>query len=107
MASIHADAWTDAADPFEVMPMRRLAKRIILGLAGLLAVALVCLAVANAVEAARRDQVYAADRLGPTEKAELTEVLALKASVGEEVWPGLATAEIPLILFNDRYEFLV
>ena len=70
-------------------------------------VALVGLTVANAVEAARRDQQYVADRLGPAEKAELTEALTLKSSLGDEVWPGLAAADIPLILFNDRYEFLV
>ena len=83
------------------------AKRILLAIVGLLVVALAGLAVANAVEATRRDQLYVADRLGPTEKAELTEVLSLKSSLGDEVWPGLAAADIPLILFNDRYEFLV
>ncbi len=87
--------------------MPRWGKRVLLAVVGLLVVALACLAVANAVETARRDQPYVADKLGPTEKAELTEVLSLKSSLGDEVWPGLAKADIPLILFNDRYEFLV
>ncbi len=55
----------------------RLAKRVLLAVAGLIVVALVGLAVANAVETARRDQPYVAVLLGPIEKAELAEVLSL------------------------------
>lgn len=45
--------------------------------------------------------------LSALDKTELGEVLKLKAEAGDEVWPGLAGAGIPVILFNARYEFLV
>ena len=41
------------------------------------------------------------------DKTELGVVFKLKAEAGDEVWPGLAGAAIPVILFNARYEFLV
>ncbi len=31
---------------------------------------------------------------------------AFRTAYGDEVWPGFGSAEIPLILFNDRYSFL-
>jgi hypothetical protein len=45
--------------------------------------------------------------LSPVDKAEITEILRLKEEFGEEVWPGLGGLDIPIILFNERYEFLV
>lgn len=40
-------------------------------------------------------------------KAELTEVFRLKNKIGDRVWPGLGGADIPIVLYNDSYEFLV
>jgi hypothetical protein len=45
--------------------------------------------------------------LSAEDKTELGEVFKLKAEAGDEAWPGLAAADIPVILFNARYEFLV
>jgi len=45
--------------------------------------------------------------LSARELTEITEVLKLKADTGDRVWPGLAAAQIPIILFNARYEFLL
>jgi len=45
--------------------------------------------------------------LSPADKAELAEILRLKTDLGEEVWPGLSRLDIPLVLYNERYEFLV
>ena len=45
--------------------------------------------------------------LSAQDKTEIAEVLKLKAEAGDEVWPGLAAADLPIILFNARYEFLV
>jgi len=45
--------------------------------------------------------------LSDEDKTELGVVFKLKAEAGDEVWPGLAGAAIPVILFNARYEFLV
>ena len=45
--------------------------------------------------------------LSAQDKTEIAEVLRLKAETGDRVWPGLAAADLPIILFNARYEFLV
>jgi len=51
----------------------------------------------------RQDQLV----LKATDKAALAEVLRLKTEVGDQVWPGFGRADIPIILYNDIYEFLV
>jgi hypothetical protein len=45
--------------------------------------------------------------LSIADKAEIAEVLRIKTELGDQVWPGLSRLDIPLILFNERYEFLV
>lgn len=47
------------------------------------------------------------EMLSPADKAELAEILRLKTDLGDEVWPGLSRLDIPLVLYNERYEFLV
>jgi len=44
--------------------------------------------------------------LSTADKAELAEVLRLKTELGDQVWPGLGRIDIPIILYNERYEFL-
>ncbi|MFP4192237.1 MAG: hypothetical protein ACLFU6_09225 [Candidatus Hydrogenedentota bacterium] len=52
------------------------------------------------------DSMYDQDYLGSTDKASIKEVWRLKDNYGEEIWPGLQNGAMPIILFNDRYEFL-
>ena len=40
------------------------------------------------------------------DKARLLEAIQLRAVLGDQVWPGWDSAEIPLILWNYSYEFL-
>ncbi len=47
------------------------------------------------------------DRLTPADKAGLREAIHLKAALGDSVWPGWGAADIPVILWNSEYEFLV
>jgi hypothetical protein len=47
------------------------------------------------------------DRLSALEKARLSEVQHLRSSLGDAIWPGWAQANIPLIVYNERYSFLV
>jgi hypothetical protein len=47
------------------------------------------------------------DRLSAADKEELAETLRLKSEIGDEVWPGLGSAEIPIILYDENSEFLV
>ena len=46
------------------------------------------------------------DRLTDEDKARIAEIGHLRTSVGDEVWPGLAQADIPIILYNESYAFL-
>jgi hypothetical protein len=56
-----------------------------------------------------RDQTSPLDLavLSTTDKAELTEILRLKTDLGDQVWPGLGRIDIPIILYNESFEFLV
>ncbi len=47
------------------------------------------------------------DRLSNLDKARLAEALRLKRSIGDELWPGWGRADIPVILYNEEYAFLV
>jgi hypothetical protein len=47
------------------------------------------------------------DRQSELEKARLSEVLHLRTSLGDAVWPGWSQADIPLIVYNEQYAFLV
>jgi hypothetical protein len=47
------------------------------------------------------------DHLSDLEKARLSEVLHLRATLGDNVWPGWSQADIPLIVYNEQYAFLV
>lgn len=46
------------------------------------------------------------DRLESLDKIRLAEALHLKAELGDEIWPGYATLDAPVIIWNDDYEFL-
>ena len=46
-------------------------------------------------------------RLNSEDKAQLIELLRLKKMFGSRVWPNFSEAEIPLIQYDDQYEFLV
>ncbi|MGE5249091.1 MAG: hypothetical protein ACM3QS_02660 [Bacteroidota bacterium] len=47
------------------------------------------------------------ERLPALEKARLSEALHLRKALGEEVWPGWSEADIPLIVYNEGYAFLI
>jgi hypothetical protein len=44
--------------------------------------------------------------LSARDKERLSESLRLKQILGDEVWPELGTTAIPVIIYNDSYEFL-
>jgi len=47
------------------------------------------------------------EALSDLEKARLSEVLHLRRTLGEAVWPGWGQADIPLIVYNEQYAFLL
>ena len=47
------------------------------------------------------------DRLSDLEKARLAEAIHLRHNLGDQVWPGWGDADIPFIIYNKSYAFLV
>jgi len=45
--------------------------------------------------------------LSAADKADLAEALRLKTEIGDRVWPGFGSADIPFIVYNDSNEFLM
>lgn len=72
----------------------------------LIILALTLLFISNSGEAGKRDRLFDSERLNDEEKGALEEVLRLQKELGKQVWPGLESLR-PMVLFNDRYEFLL
>lgn len=68
-----------------------------------------CWLLSEPTTSAEEDQPAALDLevLSIADKAELAEILRLKNELGDQVWPGLGRIDVPVILYNERYEFLV
>ncbi len=47
------------------------------------------------------------ERLSEAEKARLAEVLHLRETLGDAVWPGWGQVHVPVIVYNEAYAFLV
>jgi hypothetical protein len=47
------------------------------------------------------------DHLSNLEKAHLSEALNLRADLGDATWPGWSGTNIPIIVYNEKYAFLV
>lgn len=47
------------------------------------------------------------ERLSEAEKARLAEFVQLRQQLGDAAWPGWGTADIPVIVYNEAYAFLV
>jgi hypothetical protein len=76
---------------------------LLLGLSGL------CLAAAGISALANRGlptQSASPERLTDADRARLVEALHLRQSLGDSVWPGWGSADIPVILYNEQYAFL-
>lgn len=53
------------------------------------------------------DRVESGAQLPAIDKARLAETMRLKEELSDQVWPGLAEAEIPVLIWNRDYSFLV
>ncbi len=74
------------------------------GLLGLLVLLIAVTAVRNRNLPTHSSVV---ERLSDLEKARLEELFHLRATLGDEIWPGWGAAEIPVIVYNEAYAFLV
>ena len=64
-------------------------------------------ATQNAAQPQAQNPALNQPTLSSEDKAEVAEALRLKTETGDQIWPGLAGADIPIVLFNAGYEFLV
>lgn len=87
--------------------MKRVLRGVILSVIGLIGLCLlgtVILALSNR-NLPTHSQVT--DRLSDESKAQLAEVIRLRQSLGSEVWPGWGEVDVPIIVYNEAYAFLV
>lgn len=47
------------------------------------------------------------DKLTQNEKAYISEAMNLQDKIGNEVWPGWGDLQIPVIIYNEKYAFLI
>lgn len=75
-----------------------------IGLVGLCLLSTAILALSNR-NLPTRSQVT--DRLSDESKAQLGEVIRLRQNLGSEIWPGWDETDVPIIVYNEAYAFLV
>ena len=80
--------------------------RILVGFLILLGSCLI-LAAISAVSNRNLPSEDHSDQLSPIDKARLLESLQLKTALGDQVWEGWGSADIPIIIWNRSHEFLV
>ena len=85
-------------------PRRRACLLLVLGVIALCVLGAAASAISNA---SLPQHSSVTDRLSEQEKARLSEALHLRKTMGDTVWPGWAQADIPLIVYNERYAFLI
>ncbi|HKJ30771.1 MAG TPA: hypothetical protein VKA34_03035 [Balneolales bacterium] len=81
-------------------------KKGFLSVLGILALLIAVVVIENYREATLRDRKYDSPTLTAKDKRNIREALILKQTLGDKIWPHLSKANIPIILFNDQYEFL-
>lgn len=59
------------------------------------------------VRPARPSTPFTVSKLEAGDKAALTEALRLKSDFGEDVWPGFGRADIPVVVNDDEFEYLI
>jgi len=74
---------------------------------GLILLPLLVVAAAAASNLGLPDHSQVVERLSEVEKARLVELSHLRGALGDAVWPGWGEAEIPVIVHNEAYAFLV
>jgi hypothetical protein len=76
----------------------------------LLSLLTVCLVSAGLLALSNRNlpqHSQVVDHLSPLEKARLAEAVHLRQELGSAAWPGWGEADVPIIVANEEYAFLV
>lgn len=80
---------------------------ILLGLASLTGLCLVLSVISANTNARQPTHSVITDRLSAVEKARVAEAIHLRKTLGDQVFPGWAQADIPVIVYNEEMLFLV
>lgn len=87
--------------------MNRLGRWIGQAVLGLLALILLTGLISFAINLQLPAEVESAAELDSLTQARVDEIFHLRQTLGDDVWPGWGDAEIPLILYNEEYAFLI
>lgn len=87
--------------------VQQLGCTVLLVVAGLLLLRIGAAVVSAMINRSLPTGSQVVDRLSDQEKARLAEVFHLRQTLGDTVWPGWGQADIPVILYNEEYAFLV
>lgn len=87
--------------------MRRLLRSALKILAGILLLLLLLAGISAVANRVRPKTSTVVDHLSEAEKVRIAEVIQLRRQVGDKVWDGWGSAEIPLIIYNEDYAFLL
>lgn len=85
---------------------KRLGRWFLWGCGGLLLVCLLAAGISAGINAVQPKSSKMADQLDEVSKAQLGEINHLRQTLGEKVWPGWGDANVPIVLYNERYAFL-
>ncbi len=87
--------------------MKKIGRILIFVAAGVILLCLVVVIVSTLSNLGLPTELSVVDRLNNLEKARLGEAFHLRTELGEAVWPGWGKADIPVIVYNADYAFLV
>lgn len=87
--------------------MKKFRKALITAAGGLIALCLVAASLSALSNISLPTGPETRDYLDSLDKARLAEALHLKEQLGEAIWPGWGQADIPILLRNRDYSFLV
>ncbi len=90
--------------PEKTSPTKKACILVPLGLIGLILILIAISAISN-LGLPQRSSIV--DQLSTLEKDRLSEVIHLRSALGEATWPGWSSADIPIIVYNEKYAFLV
>lgn len=87
--------------------MKRKLKFTFLIIIGFFFASLIILATVNWIGTANLNRPYDSDSLTKDDLSQLREVFQLKLLFGNKVWQDFGDKEIPIVLFNELYEFSI
>lgn len=82
-------------------------KKIIAGIIGFVALIIFSLVVFNIIMAIKYKSPVDAAVLSGSELEQAAFATTLRKEAGEKIWPGFDTVGIPIILYNDQFEFII